>query len=180
MSSHRLVVVPVRDLRVRLADSGRLAASAFPPARGASAVANLASEARTVRRARGWTFSWLYRKLANNSLSSRLDDWGNQILGAISRARDEILGASIQFNADRPLNHTSVTLPDNEHGTWPCTHRGQGCFAPMSSAENILQWDVLRDQLPSSAQTPINATDPYEPDRSTSSKASADTSSARL
>ncbi|KAK2682092.1 hypothetical protein RAB80_000038 [Fusarium oxysporum f. sp. vasinfectum] len=127
---------------------GRLAASAFPPALGASAVANLASEARTVRRARG------------------LDDWGNQILGAISRARDEILGASIRLSADRPLKHTSVTLPDNEHGTWPRTHRGQGCFAPMSSAENILQWDVLRNQLPSSAQSPIDTTDPLLPIRS--------------
>ncbi|KAF4428937.1 hypothetical protein FACUT_9200 [Fusarium acutatum] len=117
---------------------------------------------------------------SNDPLSSRLDDWGNQILGAISRARDEILGASIRPNADRPPNHTSVTLPDNEHGTWPRTHGGQGCFRPMSSAENILQWDVFRNQLPSSAQSPINTTDLCEPDRATNPKASADTSSAGL
>ncbi|PCD44584.1 hypothetical protein AU210_000041 [Fusarium oxysporum f. sp. radicis-cucumerinum] len=158
------------------------------PPPGSSSRTGLACEACRLRKTRcvGFpTCSWCQRRRQScirgqNSQTSPLDDWGNQILGAISRARDEILGASIQFNADRPLNHTSVTLPDNEHGTWPRTHRGQGCFAPMSSAENILQWDVLRDQLPSSAQSPINATDPYEPDRSTSSKASADTSSAKL
>ncbi|KAF5598655.1 C6 transcription factor [Fusarium pseudocircinatum] len=119
-------------------------------------------------------------KLANNFLSSRLDDWGNQILDAISRARDEILGASIRFNVDQPPNHTSVTLTENEHGTWPRQNVGQGCFPPMSSAEDILRWDVLRNQLPSLAQSPIVTTDPYEPDRSTNSKASANTSSARL
>jgi hypothetical protein len=122
----------------------------------------------------GGTSSWHYRRLANDCWSSRLDDWGNQILSAISKVKNEILDASIR------LNHTSVTLPGSEHGTWPHTHRGQGCFAPMSSAEDILQWDVLQAQLPSSAQSPINATDAFEPDSSTHSKASADTSSARL
>ncbi|KAF5593502.1 glycoside hydrolase superfamily [Fusarium subglutinans] len=116
----------------------------------------------------------------NNSLSSRLHDWGNQILSAISRARDEILGATTRLNSDPPPNNTSVTPPDNEIRTWPSTHGGQGCFPPMSSAENILQWDVLRNQLPSSAQSPIITTNSYEPDRSINSKASADTSCAGL
>ncbi|TVY69364.1 hypothetical protein Focb16_v000064 [Fusarium oxysporum f. sp. cubense] len=158
------------------------------PPPGSSSRTGLACEACRLRKTRcvGFpTCSWCQRRRQScirgqNSQTSPLDDWGNQILGAISRARDEILGASIRLSADRPLKHTSVTLPDNEHGTWPRTHRGQGCFAPMSSAENILQWDVLRNQLPSSAQSPIDTTDPYEPDRSTNSKATADTSSAGL
>ncbi|KAF5539491.1 C6 transcription factor [Fusarium mexicanum] len=95
-------------------------------------------------------------------------------------ARDEILGASTRLNSDPPPNNTSVTPPDKEIGTWPSTHGGQGCFPPMSSDENILQWDVLRNQLPSSAQSPIITTDSYEPDRSINSKASADTSCAGL
>ncbi|KAH7182168.1 hypothetical protein DER46DRAFT_670541 [Fusarium sp. MPI-SDFR-AT-0072] len=158
------------------------------PPPGSSSRTGLACEACRLRKTRcvGFpTCTWCQRRRQScirgqNSQTSPLDDWGNQILGAISRARDEILGASIRLNADHPLNDTSVTLPDNEHGNWPRTHGGRGCFAPMSSAENVLQWDVLRDQLPSSAQSPINTTDLYEPDRSTNSKASADTSSARL
>lgn len=111
---------------------------------------------------------------------SRLDDWGNQILGAISRAKDEIL-------ADQPFNHASAPLPGNDNGNesqhWSTrsrAHDGQGWFPPMASAENILQWDVLQSQFPSSIQSPINATDAYEPERSIHSKASADTSLSTL
>ncbi|KAF5573823.1 C6 transcription factor [Fusarium pseudoanthophilum] len=158
------------------------------PPPGTSSRTGLACEACRLRKTRcvGFpTCTWCQRRRQScvrgqNSQTSPLDDWGNQILGAISRARDEILGASIRFNADEPPNHTSVTLTENGHGTWPRLNEGQGCLPPMSSAENILQWDVLRNQLPSSVQCPNNTTDQYEPDRSTNSKASADTSSARL
>ncbi|KAG5795636.1 hypothetical protein H9Q69_005315 [Fusarium xylarioides] len=158
------------------------------PPPGTSSRTGLACEACRLRKTRcvGFpTCTWCQRRRQScvrgqNSQTSPLDDWGNQILGAISRARDEILGASTRFNADQLLNNTSVTLPDDDHGTWPRPHVGQGCFPTMSSAEDILQWNVLRNRLPSSVQSPINTTDPYEPDRSANSKASADTSSAGL
>ncbi|KAF5709240.1 glucose transport transcription regulator RGT1 [Fusarium globosum] len=159
------------------------------PPPGTSSRTGLACEACRLRKTRcvGFpTCTWCQRRRQScvrgqNSQMSPLDDWGNQILGAISRARDEILGASARLNSDRPLAQTSVTLSDDEHGTWPrTTHGGQGCFPSMSSAESILHWEALRNQLPSSAQFSINPTDSHEPDRSTNSKASADTSSTRL
>ncbi|KAM5363035.1 hypothetical protein ACJZ2D_012220 [Fusarium nematophilum] len=169
------------------------------PAPGSSSRTGLACEACRLRKTRcvGFpTCTWCQRRRQScirgqNSQTSPLDDWGNQILGAISRARNEILGASSRLYADQPLNHASAPLPGNGNGngtgrsspqwsTWPHHRGGQGCFSPMSSAESILQWDILQAQLPSSIQFPVNATDACEPERSIHSKASADTSSGRL
>ncbi|KAF5687153.1 glucose transport transcription regulator RGT1 [Fusarium denticulatum] len=173
--------------RTKSANSMVSSGDELPPP-GSSSRTGLACEACRLRKTRcvGFpTCTWCQRRRQScvrgqNSQTSPLDDWGNQILGAISRARDEILGASIRFNADQPPKHTSVTLTESGHGTWPRQNEAQGCFPLMSSAENILQWDVLRNRFPSSAQSPIVTTDPYEPDRSTNYKASANTSSARL
>ncbi|KAF5006571.1 hypothetical protein FDECE_7046 [Fusarium decemcellulare] len=117
----------------------------------------------------------------------RLDDWGNQILGAISRAKDEILGASNGPTANQSPRNVSTALLGDSHttnrlspqwSTWPVAHGGKDGPLTIPSADGILDWAILKDQLPT--ETQINTTDEYEPERSIHSKATPDTSIKRL
>ncbi|KAH7190699.1 hypothetical protein BKA60DRAFT_686677 [Fusarium oxysporum] len=120
----------------------------------------------------------------HNSQTSPLDDWGNQILDAISRAKNEILSASSGLTANQSPTHVSTALPaesDNiQWSTWPAAESGRGCLLRIPSAESILDWAMLKDQLPNSTETTISTTNMYEPERSIHSKAGVDTSINRL
>ncbi|KAH6867416.1 hypothetical protein B0T10DRAFT_572353 [Thelonectria olida] len=106
-----------------------------------------------------------------------------------SPAKNEILSASSGSSTDQSLNHASAALPSSsnstdqssqQRSTWTRARGGEDCFLPIPSAESILEWDILKAQLPNPVQNPTSATDAYEPDRSIHSKASADTSANTL
>ncbi|UPK94338.1 hypothetical protein LCI18_005273 [Fusarium solani-melongenae] len=161
----------------------------------ASSRTGLACEACRLRKTRCVGFpvcTWCQQRRQacvrdQNSQTSPLDDWGNQILDAIVRAKNEILGASIGPTANQPPRHASIALPGDSHtttwpssqwSTWPVAQGGKDGPLPIPSADGILDWAILNDQLPT--ETHISTTDVYEPERSIHSKASPDTSINRL
>lgn len=142
------------------------------------------SEPRATEIARLGSRGLLYQL---TSLTS-LDDWGHQILDALSLAKNEILSASRgpcdpygQSPNDAP--GPRLDIGTDRHSVQPIQQwsprpraRDQDRFFAVPGAESILEWDVLRAQLPHLPEDLIHVKDAYEPERCIQSKASADTS----
>ncbi|KAH7140077.1 hypothetical protein B0J13DRAFT_527730, partial [Dactylonectria estremocensis] len=129
-----------------------------------------------------------------NSQTSPLDEWGNQILDALSVAKNEILSASRgpcvphgESPNDAPTARRGIsTDPDRQSAQsiqqWTARPRarGQDGFLATPAAETILEWDVMKAQLRNLPGNLIHAKHADEPERCIQSKASADTSTLGL
>ncbi|KAH7117440.1 hypothetical protein EDB81DRAFT_243839 [Dactylonectria macrodidyma] len=125
-----------------------------------------------------------------NTQTSPLDDWGNQILDALSQAKNDILSASRvphepygqSPNGTPTARPTISTDPDRQSAQlirqWTASShtRGQDGFLTIPGPQAILEWDVFRAQLSNLPEHLIHFNDAHESESSIQSKASADTS----
>ncbi|KAK5044658.1 hypothetical protein LTR84_010550 [Exophiala bonariae] len=136
--------------------------------------------------------------IADTTCSISLDHWGSQILDAISHAKDEILCATTYKPAVAagtapiysPISPDGAPVFDNSSEQLNVAHSHShpavsagtdNTPSNIANAEDILRWEIFQGE-------PFNHYEPpsggfwgmYEPERSATQKASADTSLACL